>query len=150
MSINLATIAANIATRFSSSVITPPSGLDNVQLSTYKLPNEITSTPTVLVKPPVGAFEYGPGHRGGELLFPVEFYVSKAGDHPANATKVYAWYGTLLEQLAADYDIGTVSEVVDATIVESRMGTLTYGEQDFIGIVFTVRVRLSAGYNAST
>lgn len=147
---NLNTIASNIATRFSAANITPPTGLTNVTLATHLLPNAIADTPTVLVKPPLGDFEYGPGNRTGELTFPVEFYVSDGADKAAASQKLYSWYGVLLEQLTSDYDIGGPPEVIDATIIESRAGTLTYAEQDFVGIVFAVRVRVTGAYNATT
>ncbi len=147
---NLNTIATNIATRFSAANLTAPSGLDNVTLSTHLLPNAISTTPTVLVKPPIGQFEYGPGIRQGEMNFPVEFYLAQTSDLSTVAANVYAWYGTLLDQLTDDYDIGGPSEVIDATVTDTRVGTMTYDGKDFIGIQLTVRVRVRAGYPAST
>ncbi len=147
---NLNTIATNIATRFSAANLTAPSGLDNVTFSTHLLPNAITTTPCVLVKPPIGQFEYGPGIRHGELDFPVEFYLADASVLSVSASNAYAWYGTLLDQLTADYDLGGASEVIDGTITDTRVGTLTYAGRDYTGIQLTVRVRVRAGYPAST
>ncbi len=146
---NLTTIATNIATRFSSSTITPPSGYPNVKFATHILPNAIPVTPCVLVKPPVINTEYGPGGmRVGTMEFPVEFYIAPSAED--NAQALYDWWGVLFDQLIADYDIGAPTDVVDATITESRLGTLVYAGQDYVGIVFTVRVRIVSGYNATT
>lgn len=147
---DLNTIATNIAARFSSTNITAPSGLDNVTFSTHLLPNAITTTPCVLVKPPTMDVEYGPGSRVGELNFPVEFYVTSSNELPVRAQLLYSWYGTLLDQLTADYDIGAPSEVVDATITHSTTGTLVYAEKEYAGIQFTVRVRFVGSYPATT
>ena len=103
------------------------------------------------MKPPLAQLEYGPGgRRTGQLEFPVEFYVAPSAELKDNAQAMYDWYGVLLEQLTGDYDIGGPSEVVDATITGSRAGTIVYDETNYVGIVFTVRVRLSGAYNAIT
>lgn len=151
MSINLdvATIATNLASLWSS--LTPPTGLDAITLATYKLPNEIGGTPVLLVKPPTGDFEYGPGQMEGELVFPVEFYLTEGADLPANATKLYAWYSTLFAAPEANYNLSAASGVVDVTLTGSRMGTLSYGgkvPKDYVGIQFEARVRVKLGYNA--
>ncbi len=146
---NLTTIATNIATRFSSSTITPPSGYPNIVFSTHILPNAIGGTPCVLVKPPVINTEYGPGGtRSGTMEFPVEFYIAPSAED--NVQAVYDWWGVLFDQLIADYDIGGPTDVVDATITGSRLGTLTYAGVDYLGIVYTVRVRIVSAYPATT
>ncbi len=149
MSVNLTTIATNIATRFSSSTITPPSGYPNVKFATHILPNAISATPCVLVKPPVVSIEYAPGgQRVGTMEFPVEFYIAPSAED--NAQALYDWWGVLFDQLLADYDIGGPTEVIDATITDSRLGTLVYAGVDYVGIQYTVRVRVVGAYNAST
>lgn len=148
MSINLdvATIATNLAGLWSS--LTPPTGLDAISISTHKLPNEIGITPVVLVKPPTGDFEYGPSQMVGELEFPVEFYLTEGADIPTNATKLYAWYSKLFAAPEANYNLTAATGVIDVTLTGSRMGTLTYGTKDFVGIQFVARVRVNLGYNA--
>ncbi len=151
MSVNLTTIATNIATRFSASTITPPSGYPNVKFATHILPNAIAAWPCVLVKPPVVSIEYAPGgQRVGTMEFPVEFYIAPSAED--NAQALYDWWGVLFDQLLTDYDIGGPTEVIDATITESRLGTLVFAGtgQEYVGIVFTVRVRVVGAYNATT
>lgn len=150
MTISLAvdTVATNLAGLWSS--VTPPSGLDAIHYSTHLLPNAITQTPVLLVKPPLGEFEYGPGHISGELNFPCEFYLTEAADYRTQLKALYAWYGTLFAQPEGNYDLGSVTNFVDVTITDSRMGILTYAEHDYAGIQFIARVRVSGGYNATT
>lgn len=151
MSINLdvSTIATNLASIWSS--VTAPTGLDSITLSTHLLPNAIHGTPVLLVKPPVGEFEYGPGHIGGELNFPCEFYLTEAADYRTQLKALYAWFGTLFAQPEAQYDLNApITGHIDVTITDSRMGILNYAEHDYAGIQFIARVRLAAGYNATT
>jgi hypothetical protein len=154
VSINLdvASIASAVAGLWAPSGITPPTGLDNVSLSTHLLPKAIVTTPTMLIKPPIGTFEYGPGGKmRGSLDFPAEFYMIEGADIPASATKLYAWYAVLFARPESSYDLDlATSGVVQVTISDSRMGTLTYNSADFVGIAFTVNVLVSLGYNATT
>jgi hypothetical protein len=150
INLDVATYATNVAALWSPSNLTAPSGLDNITISTHLLPNAVTTTPTMLIKPPTGTFEYGPGQLGGELIFPGEFYLSEGSDIPANAQKLYAWYGVLFAKPEGDYDIGGAVGVIDATITGAVMGTLQYAGRDYVGIRFDVRLRISLGYSATT
>jgi hypothetical protein len=151
---NLATIAAAVATRFSSSAVTAPSGYAPISASTHRLPSAIPGTPCVIVKPPAITWQPTPGgaQRVGVLEFPVELYVAESAPAPEVTDALYAWHDVLEEQLKAKYDLGlSASEgVIDAFITEGRIGTLTYADHDYAGIVFIVTVRLAKAYNAST
>ncbi len=152
MTINLdvATYATNVAALWAPSNLTAPSGLENITLSTHLLPNAVTTTPTMLIKPPTGNFEYAPGQMQGELVFPGEFYLSEGSDLPANAQKVYAWYGVLFAKPEGDYDLGAAAGVIDVTITGAVVGTLVYAGKDYVGIKFDVRLRIKLAYNATT
>lgn len=146
---DIAAIAAAIATRFSSAGITPPTGYDNVTLSTAELPNGITSTPTVLVFPPTGEWTWTPGAtRVGDLEFPVRFYIARSADNPRATAAVNAWYSVLIERLIGQLALGQGSNgVTHSFITGSRAGTLTYADVEYVGIEFAVLVHLVEGIN---
>ena len=56
-------IAQALAARFAPANVTPPSGLQNIRVSTEYLPDFIGAPPTVLVFPPEETFAYTPGSR---------------------------------------------------------------------------------------
>jgi hypothetical protein len=140
--LNVAAMASAIATRFAASTISPPSGYSDVAFATHLLPNAIASLPTALVFPPSGSWQYGPGRRWGDLTFPVRFYVEAAADRPRAAAALYAWQGTLMDQLEGAYDLDLSGQVTHAVITDSSAGTLTYAEQEYVGLEFTVTVHI--------
>lgn len=149
---DVAAIASAIATRFSASTITPPSGYADVALSTHELPNAIASLPTTLVFPPVGAFAYGPGRRTGDLTFPVRFYVEQAADRPRATAALYAWQSVLMDQLEGDFDLGQsgAGHVTHAVIDGVSAGNLSYGGLEYVGLEFSVDVHIVQAISPTT
>jgi hypothetical protein len=148
--VNATTIATNIATRFSSTGVSAPSGQATIVSSTHLLPNGIAKTPCALVFPPTLDVEYGPNNRVGHLLFPVRFYLAPTADYRKLLTALYLWWDPLIDALTADYDIGGPSEVIDATITSMEMRPLDYEGKSYGGIEMTVRVRVDGAYPATT
>lgn len=144
---DIAAIAAAIAVRFAAAAITPPSGYDDIALSTSELPNAVASTPTVLVFPPSGQWSFNAGAtRVGDLAFPVRFYIAKAADNPRATAAVNAWYSVLIGQLIGQLALGqSAAGVTHSFITGSQAGTLTYADMEYVGIEFTVTVHLAEG-----
>lgn len=148
---NLATIAAALATRFSSGQITPPTGYSNVALSTHRLPNAIVSTPTCLVFPPEGEMSYSGHKRSTNQVFPVRFYIALTSDRPRAIDALYAWYEVLVDQLEGQFDLGlSASGVTHAVIVSSTAGTGEYAEQEYAVIEFIVGVHIEHGHSPTS
>lgn len=145
---DLAAIADALAARFSAAAITPPSGYDNVATSTRRLPNAITTTPTVLVFPPEGEMAYSGHKRSTNQVFPVRFYVAQTSDKPRATDALYAWYGVLVGQLEGQYDLGlSASGVTHAVILSSSAGTGEYAEVEYAVIELMVGVHIEQGHS---
>lgn len=144
---DVAAIATAIATRFNAASITPPTGYDDIALSTADLPNGITSTPTVLVFPPTGQWSFSAGaQRVGDLTFPVRFYIARAADNPRATAAVNAWYSVLIERLVGQLALGqSAAGVTHSFITGTQAGTLTYADVEYVGIELTVEVHLVEG-----
>jgi len=148
---NNTSIAAALATRFSAAHITAPSGYSNVALSAYRLPNAITTTPTVLVFPSDNDFAYSGHKRSSDLVFPVRFYIAETSDRPRAIDALYAWRDVLEDQLEAKYDLGlSTAGVTHAVVVSSTAGTGDYAEKEYAVVELMVGVHHEAGYTPTT
>src|SRR3990167_11280629 len=126
---DLAAVAAQIAVRFGPTAITPPTGYDDVVLSTHLLPQAIGTTPAVIVFPPDITYNYPTRNRTGDATFPVRFFIAQTGSLAAATTAVYAWYSVLVEQLVGNVQLGLSSSgVTTALVMGSRIGHLTYAD----------------------
>ena len=140
---DLAAVATQLAVRFGPTAITPPTGYDDVALSTHLLPQAIGTTPTVIVFPPDITYNYPTANRTGDATFPVRFYIAQTGDLSAATTAVYAWYSVLVDQLVGNVQLGQSSTgVTHALVMGSRIGHLTYADTEYLGIEFAVVVHL--------
>lgn len=142
-------IADAVATRFSSTNVTAPSGATNVRVSTASLPDAITAEPTVLVFPVEQAeFEYESSTRTGIARYPVRFYIYRVRDTKRNADLLNNWATALYGQLDGKVQLG-LAYVTHAVVRNFGAGPLTYGEGDsavrFHGIEFAVEVHLAEG-----
>jgi len=149
---DIVTIAANLATRFNAANITPPTGYDDIALATYELPNAITTTPTVLVFPPEGAFAYPSGYkRSTNLEFPIRFFLAETSDRPRATAALYAWWASLVDQLEGAYDLdATAKGVTHAVITGMAAGSSEYAEKEYAVIELEVLVHLEQGFSPST
>lgn len=133
-------IAQAIAARFAADQITPPSGENDIALSTEALPSNIIQEPTVLVFPPEIEWHYAGHARSGPVVFPVRFYLFRIRDNARNATLTQKWLGSLYQQLDAQVHLGLSSYVAQAKIENITPGRLSYGGDEFEGIELTVVV----------
>lgn len=137
-------IAQAIATRFSSTNVTAPSGETNVRVSTSALPSQVIATPTVLVFPPETVpLRSGMGLRHGRVTFPVRFYIARIQSNDRNSTLLLKWLGSLYAQLDGQAHLGLASYVADTQMDDMRVGRLTYGGEDYEGIEIEVAVVLA-------
>ena len=117
---DLAAVATQLAVRFGPTAITPPTGYDDVVLSTHLLPNALEETPAVIVFPPDITYNYPTRNRTGDATFPVRFYIAQTGSLAAATTAVYAWYSVLVEQLVGNMALGQAATGV--TVVALSRG----------------------------
>lgn len=145
---DLSAIAAAIALRFDPSTVTPPSGYDDIKLSTHRLPNAITETPTVLVMATSGDFSYASMMRTGNLGFRVAFYYAPKEDLPRVMDALYAWFPVLVERLVGQVQLGqSANGVTHAVIGGYNVGWIRHADIEYAGIEFGVVVHLSEGVN---
>jgi len=147
---DLTAIASAVAARFTASAISPPSGYTDPGTAVYKLPTAITTTPTAVVFPPEGSFSYAAFKRRGTLTFPVRWYISDAADLPRATAEMYAWAGTLLDQLASPFDLDLAPPVTHAFIDGVRFGKLEYADHEYTGIELSVIVHTEEAFSPTT
>ena len=141
-------IAQALAARFAPANVTPPSGLQNIRVSTEYLPDFIGAPPTVLVFPPEEQFAYTPGSRQSVQDWPIRFYEAQVTGPGRTVDRLYRWYSVLIGQLLDQTQLGESADgVAWVGIVAARIGTLTYGDVEFQGIEMVARVRLAEGIN---
>lgn len=142
-------IAQALAARFAPAQVTPPTGLQNIRLSTERLPDLISMPPTVLVFPPEEQFSYTPGSRQSVQDWPIRFYQAQTSTAGRTVEELYAWRPVLIGQLLPNSQLGQSGSggVAWAAIVAARIGALTYAEVEFNGIEMVARVRLAEGIN---
>lgn len=147
MSFGFKEMADAIATRFSSTYVTPPSGEENVSQSTASLPAAITDDRTVLVFPMAqAAFEYPPSARKGVARYPVRFYLYEIRSTPRNTELLNSWATSLHTVLDGQTHLGLSADgITGAEIVRIEVGPLSYGGIEFHGIEFTVDVHFGYG-----
>ncbi len=150
MTVDFNAIAEAVATRFTSTYVTAPSGEDTITQATSALPAAITDEPVILVFPPTSIeLHYGPGTRSGIATYPVRFYIYKVRDLPRNTTLLNKWLGALYAQLDGQVHLGLSSYVTHAVVTNIRVGPLTYSGTEFHGIELTVEVHIWEGLSAT-
>lgn len=137
-------IASAIATRFSAANVTPPSGQEDIKLSTPDLPDSLSLFPTVLVFPPQMDDAAYYAHKANlNLTYPVVLFLSKADGTPRRAKAVHDWITALLNQLDAQLRLGLESYVSTATIENWNAGEWSYNGENYDGIRFQVLVHVN-------
>ncbi len=150
MSVDFNAIAVALATRFTSTYVTAPSGEDTVTQATSSLPAAITDEPVVLVFPPTNIeIHYGPSVRTAVATYPVRFYIYKVRDLPRNTTLLNSWLGSLYAQLDGQVHLGLSSYVTHAVVTGIHVGPMTYSGTEFHGIELTVDVHIWEGLSAT-
>lgn len=142
-------IAQALAARYAPANVTAPSGLQNIRLSTERLPDVLSMPPAVLVFPPEEEFSYTPGSRQSVQDWPIRFYHEEVSGPGRTVENLYLWRPVLIGQLLPNSQLGQSGSggVAMATIVAARIGTLVYGDIQFQGIEMVARVRLAEGIN---
>lgn len=148
---NVTAIATALALRFGAAAITPPTGYDDIALSTHRLPNAIVTTPTVIVYPPEIESTFGGHKRSSNLLFPVRFFIAATSDMPRATDAILAWEEVLLDQLMGQFDLGqTANGVTHATIPSLSAGRGEYAEQEYAVVELVVLVHHESGYSPTS
>lgn len=144
-------VASAVAARFAAAAITPPSGEEDIALSTHELPDAIVHEPTVLVFPPEEVdIGYGPSLRKVRAEYPVRFYIYKVRDNARNAVLLNKWLTSLYAQLPATLaHLGLATYVNSAVVDHMGIAALTYGGQEYHGIELTVVVNIGEGMTAT-
>jgi hypothetical protein len=138
--VNALMLANGLAARYAPGTLTPPTGYPPVRASTAALPNNIPTSPWVLVSLPGGELVLGSGEINHTLNFHVLFHYAKAsGDVGRDMTAMLAWLGVLLAATWADMDIG-VTGVRKAYPTTYELVTFTYGGDEYYGWDITVVV----------
>ena len=133
-------IAQAIATRFTSANVTPPTGEDNIRVSTEQLPDRIGPTPTVLVFPSEDEVHVTASTRSMRMAYPVSFYLYKTQDTPRQAARLNKWRKVLRAQLDSSTQLSLSDYVATAEVTGVRAGTLTYADEAFDGVELIVTV----------
>lgn len=136
-------IADALAARYASGTLTPPSGYGAIRKSTARLPNNIPTSPWVLVILQNGEVLTVP--QQVTLEYHVQFHYAKAsGDTARDMTGMQAWIAPLLEATFAQGDLGlNASQHVKSAFPSTFLfDVFTYGGQEFYGWDITVEVIL--------
>jgi hypothetical protein len=142
-------ISDALAARFSAANITPPTGEQNVQVSTALLPQNIALEPTVLVYPPSCEFGYMASTRTGLCTYPIRIYIENVRDNIRDTTLALKWLSVLYDQLDAQVHLGLENYVAKATLGNFTVGELNYGGVMHMGIEFSVEVVVYEPLNAT-
>ena len=141
-------IATAIATRFAAAAVTPPTGQEDVKVSTADLPESIAVFPTILVLPPVMAdATYNASRsRSFDLTYPVVLLLSASDGTPRRAKAVHDWATAIYGQIGGQLQLGLSSYVAVAYVTGFQAGSVTYAGAQFDGIRFEVLVRINEAY----
>lgn len=131
-------ITTALAARFAPGVITPPTGYDNVKVSTGDLPQQMLPLPAVLTYPNGGEFRYFPGKRDASHEFIVRFYYNQTGDLERDTVALRKWLTVLVGQLSASLSLGGI--VTSAHLASWQIAILSYAGLDYTGVELVVSV----------
>lgn len=135
-------IGAAIAARFTSTVT--PTGEDALALCTNEPPDQLGTTPALLVFPPEEPLlEWGPGSTLYSVqLWPVRFFRVQGPDFAARMTALSSWRTALYARVVGQIQLGLV--YVDwAELRSIRVTEVAYAEVNFdcLDMVVAVKVR---------
>ena len=147
MAIDFDAIATALAARYAPGLMSPPSGLGALRLSTATLPQQVSVTPAVLVFPDSGTLEYGSSTRQGDALMKLQFFYSMGVDMPRDSVALRKWLGVLLDQLRGAAQLGGI--VASARVTGWRTVKIAYGGDDFNGIELDVSVVTTEAWTAT-
>lgn len=140
-------ITTAIAARFSAANVTPPTGYDNVKISTGDLPTQMLPTPAVLVFPDDGTFTHSAGKRDGVGTWLVRFYYNQTGDLERDTVALRKWLTVLVDQLRLASQLAGI--VTQAKVLGWKVGTLRYADIDYSGIELSVMINTNEPWSPS-
>jgi len=142
-------ITVALAARFAPGVVTPPTGYDNIRVSTGNLPGQMVPLPAVLVFPESGDFHTKSkiGGRDSEHEFVVRFYYNQTGDLERDTVALRKWLGVLVDRLRGASQLGGTVSL--ARVMSWLIGVLPYGGLDYTGIELTVSVVINEPWEAT-
>lgn len=135
-----------LAARFAAAAITPPTGYDNVKISTGDLPTGMLPLPAVLVFPESGEFTAYPGKRDSEHSYVIRFYYNQAGDLERDMAALRKWLTVLVDQLKLSTQLGGI--VTRASIIGWRVGMFEYTPNTYTGIELTCSILVNEAWAA--
>lgn len=131
-------ITVALAARFASGVVTPPTGYDNIKISTGDLPGQMLPLPCVLTFPVSGSFTHFPGKRDSRHEFIVRLYYNQTGDLERDVTALRRWLTVLVDQLKLSVQLAGI--VTSAHVTGYNMGVLTYAGITYSGLEMNVSI----------
>jgi hypothetical protein len=138
MSIDFDAIATALVARFAPGAVTPPTGYDNIRVSTAAVPNQMTPLPTVLVFLDDGEIEYFPGKRDSTFGWLIRFYYNQTGDLERDSAALRKWATVLIDQLQGAVQLG--GTVTSAHITGFQVGLLNYAGIQYTGLEMRITV----------
>jgi hypothetical protein len=148
MAIDFDAIATALAARYAPGLMSPPSGLGALRLSTATLPQQVTVTPAILVFPDAGTFEYGASTRQGEAMFRLQFFYSMGVDMARDSVALRKWAGVLCDQLRGAAQLAGI--VASARVSSWKTAKLTYAGDEFNGIELDVTIVTTEAWTATS
>ena len=125
--VDFGAIAAALATEFGA--VSAPGSLPGIASSTAELPENIATTPCVLVFPfEETDWQYEPSQREGLFTWPVRFIYDMAKDLPRRTADLYDWLGVLYAVYPVNTNItlGLPGYVRDTTVRSAGIIRLQY------------------------
>jgi hypothetical protein len=145
MSLDLLTIADNLATRYTT--LTPPTNpvtstaYPAIRGATARTPNNVSAFPYVVVELPDGEYTIGGGERAATHDFDVYFLYDKAsGDIPRDKVAMLRWIGVLIDATHPASLLGLAGTVLKALTMSSEYGIYEYSGTQFHAWHLVVRV----------
>lgn len=137
-----------LAARFTSAVVTAPAGgYQAIRLSTNYLPNQMPPLPCVLVFPDQGDFVTGNGKRESGSEWLVRFYFAQTGTLEKNYKALQKWLTVLVDATKGAVQLGGIVEL--ALITGFKIGTFSYGGNDYDGIELSVHIETHESWLAT-
>jgi hypothetical protein len=139
-------IGIALAARFASGVVTPPTGYDNVKVSTGDLPGQMYPLPCVLTFLDNGEFVHSAGKRDGVYEYTIRFYYNQIGDLERDLIALRKWATVLVDQLRLATQLAGIVTV--ARVATIKIGVLLYAGLEYSGIELGIHVNTNEPWAA--
>lgn len=134
---SLENICDALAARYVGTVIGTPANALAMRASYGQMPNNIPSTPCVVVMPKTGDVVYGSGQWDVTHKIDVLFYYQKSqGDLVRSMTELQRWLPLLLSATHGQVSLGLTSGGVKSALpADYEFSLLDYGGEEYDGII---------------